>query len=116
MKHSESDLQQACIKWFDYQYPRFKEMLFAVPNGGNRNLREAARLKKEGVRCGISDLILLISNLSYNCLCIEIKTEKGRQSESQKYWQNLTIMYQNKYIIIRSFDEFKKEIEDYFKS
>ena len=33
--------------------------VFAVPNGGKRNAREAARLKKQGVLSGVSDLVVI---------------------------------------------------------
>ena len=36
---------------------------FAVPNGGSRNILEAKNLKAEGVRKGVSDLVILLPNL-----------------------------------------------------
>ncbi len=43
---------------------------FAVPNGGSRNIREAANLKKEGVRSGVSDIVIVMKDL---VLFIELK-------------------------------------------
>ena len=56
---SESELQQQCFKWFKWQYPDLKGLLFHVPNGGNRSKREAKRFKNEGVVSGIPDLLFL---------------------------------------------------------
>ena len=60
MKHIESRLQIACVRWFRMQYPQYKLMLFSVPNGGKRTLMEAIIMKNEGVVAGVSDLILLV--------------------------------------------------------
>jgi hypothetical protein len=35
---------------------------FAVPNGGSRNIREARNLKLEGVRAGVSDLVVVLKD------------------------------------------------------
>lgn len=40
--------------------PRLK-LLFAIPNGGERNPVVAARLKAEGVKAGVPDLMLPVS-------------------------------------------------------
>ena len=55
----EAGLQSSCIEWFNLQFPKLKLLLFAVPNGGRRNKIEAANLKRQGVRAGVADLILL---------------------------------------------------------
>lgn len=115
MKHKESEIQRSCVKWFRLQYRDLSKLLFAIPNGGYRNAREAARMKLEGTTPGVSDLILLVSNDEWSSLCIEIKAAKGRQSEYQKQWQISAENSGNKYVICRSFDEFKKEIEEYLK-
>lgn len=36
-RHIESNIQQAVVKWFRMQYPRF--IIAAVPNGGFRSAR-----------------------------------------------------------------------------
>lgn len=113
LRHEESDLQIACVRWFRLQYPQYARLLFAVPNGGNRNLREAARMKAEGVTAGVADLILLIPRHKYGALCIELKTTKGRQQESQKVWQEAAEKAGNKYIVCRSFEDFRLTIKDY---
>jgi hypothetical protein len=113
MKHLEDDLQAACITWFDYQYPKLKNLLFHVPNGGHRNIREAYRLKKQGVRPGVSDLILLIPKGNFHGMCIEIKSEKGKLSDNQKEW--LESVQNNGYltIVCFNFNSFKCYIDAY---
>ena len=115
MRHIEENTQIACVRWFNLQYPEYRGLLYAVPNGGARNKVEAAKLKAEGVVAGVADLILAIPRNGFGCLCIEMKTDKGRQSESQKLWQRQTEKHGNKYVVCRDFMEFKTEIENYLK-
>jgi VRR-NUC domain len=94
MKHQESIEQQALIKWADLYYVEsikstLKKHLFAVPNGGKRNLIEAARLKKEGVRSGVPDIFLALPNTQSHGLFIELKSKTGRLTKEQKDYLEL---------------------------
>lgn len=111
--HIESEMQRSCKRWFDLQYPKLSRLLFAVPNGGARNSREAAIMKAEGVTAGVADMILLIPRHGYGCLCIEFKTREGRQSDSQRHWQADAEANGNKYVVIRSVEQFVNEIKKY---
>ena len=54
----------------------------AVPNGGKRDVREASRMKQEGVVAGVPDLFVLLDG--GRIIWIELKTRKGgRVSEAQ---------------------------------
>lgn len=79
MRHIESQIQQNCVTWFRLQYPKIGRLLFAVPNGGARNAREAAIMKGEGVTAGVADLILLYPSGGFHSLCIEFKTPQQKQ-------------------------------------
>ncbi len=116
-KEEEHRIQCECVRWFSLQYPRLRGRLFAVPNGGRRDATTAAKLKAEGVVAGVADLILLKSNRDYGALLIEMKTPKGKQSDSQKKWQ-LTLCSEDefKYVVCRSLDDFIREVSDYLKN
>lgn len=109
----EDKLQSECVKWFRYQYPKLKQLLFHVPNGGKRSRVTAQIFKAMGVVSGVADLILLAPRKSYGALCIEMKTPSGDQSPSQREWEKDVIAAGNKYALCRSFDEFEKTIKDY---
>lgn len=113
MKHSESTLQRECIKWFRYQYPKLKKLLFAVPNGGKRDSREAAILSAEGTVPGVSDLILLIPRKGHASLCIEMKYGKNDLSQHQEDFKREAEKHGNKYVICRSVDQFMREVNYY---
>lgn len=112
-RHIESHIQRNCFRWFGLQYPHLRPIFFAVPNGGGRNKREAGILKAEGVTAGVADAILLKPSGGYASLCVEFKTEDGSQRHTQKEWQKAAEANGNKYVIVRSFDDFQKEITDY---
>lgn len=57
--HSEHEEQVALVQWFRDNFPEPDYIIFAVPNGGTRGAREAVRLKQEGVKAGVNDLIIL---------------------------------------------------------
>lgn len=113
--HVESGMQRSCKQWFDLQYPKLSRLCFAVPNGGARNSREAAIMKAEGVTAGVADMLLLVPRHGYGCLCIEFKTKDGRQSDSQREWQATTESHGNKYVVIRSLEQFVTVVRDYLK-
>ena len=113
MRHRESDLQIACVRWFAMQYPQYRGLLFAVPNGGSRNRIEAARMKAEGTVAGVGDLILLVPRGHFGALCIELKTETGRLSPAQKEWLKRAEMAGNKCVVVRDIERFIEKVDEY---
>ena len=110
----EHRLQCACVQWFRMQYPELRGRLFAVPNGGRRDAVTGAKLRDEGVTAGVADLILLRRNSRYGALLIEMKTPKGKQSESQKAWQQAVCAQDEyRYVVCRSLEEFMNEVNEY---
>ena len=59
-------------------------VLAAIPNGGARDAVTGARLKREGVVRGMPDLLLACPRCGRHALCVEMKTARGRVSESQR--------------------------------
>ena len=53
MKHIESTLQVSCVRYFRYQYPQYKKLLFSIPNGGKRGVVTASIMKQEGALAGV---------------------------------------------------------------
>ena len=114
-KDEEHKLQVSMMNWFRLQYPSMRHNLFAIPNGGRRDVITGRRLKEEGVLAGVSDLILLKRNRHYGALLIETKTRKGTQRNSQKEWESKITEDGYKYVVVRSLDEFIKVVNDYLK-
>ncbi|MEB0133550.1 VRR-NUC domain-containing protein [Pseudomonas sp. CCI2.4] len=74
---TEHEEQKSLIRWFSLQYPKIGNRLVAVPNGGQRNVIVASKLKAEGVRAGFPDLMLLMPRGEFMGLMIEMKRVKG---------------------------------------
>lgn len=113
MNHPEENLQIGCVNWFGYQYPALRMLLHHSPNGGYRNKREAARFKAMGVRSGFPDLILLVSNSRYNYLAIELKSPGGKLTCDQKLYKEAIERSGGKWIEVREFDQFRKEVTEF---
>ena len=77
---SEFAEQSAVCYWWAlackrYGLPEFA--LYAVPNGGSRNLIEAVNLKRTGTRRGIPDLVLAVPVQDFHSCYIEMKRKTG---------------------------------------
>jgi len=103
MKNEEHNIQVSMVNWFTYQYPKLRLSLFAVPNGQNKSPRQASYFKAEGLTSGVSDLVFFHKKKAY---FIEVKTEKGKQSPTQKDFQKHIEKEGAKYYVVRSLDEF----------
>jgi len=84
MRHDEDDLQEDVIKFMRASLPE-DIVFFAVPNGGRRNPREGARLKRQGVLAGVADLIVLFPR--GDVLFIELKVGRNSQQATQKTFE-----------------------------
>lgn len=112
MKNIEHRLQVACVRWFRLQHKDI--LIFAIPNGGQRNVIVAKKLKDEGVLAGVADLFVMYANkYGYNGLFIEMKTKTGRQTESQKEFEQYCLTHNYRYEVCKSFEEFVKVCTDY---
>lgn len=118
-RYREDGLQVACRRWFDYQYPHLRLLLHHSPNEGllPRTARDGAKRKDMGVRAGFPDFILCVRNRFYGFLCIELKSSTGRQTVSQREFQNaVTSLGGGLYTVVRSLDEFRAVILSYLSN
>ena len=89
MNHKESAEQQALFAWAKLAQTKHPELklLHAIGNGNGRtNAIQGARMKREGVLAGVSDIFLPVSRKGYHGLYAELKVKGGRISPSQKWW------------------------------
>ena len=112
---SEDILQAAIYRWYYNTYctkkNNPKHCIFSVPNGGNRSAREAAKFKATGLVAGVSDLIVVQPN---RIIFVEVKFEKGKQSDKQKAFEKTVKDLGFEYILVRNLEDFKGYVEKSF--
>jgi hypothetical protein len=77
----EFKIQHESFKWYHNNFTEYRKLLFAIPNGGTRNLIEASRMKMTGTTKGIPDMLFTIQQKAFY---FEFKTKKGILSPEQK--------------------------------
>jgi len=101
---SEERLQMAVARVLDAAGLKW----FHIPNGGDRNIVVASKLKAQGVKRGVPDVIVLDCPTygGYHSLAIELKNGKaGRVSPEQKAWHEVFSSYGWRMEVCRSLDE-----------
>lgn len=95
---TEHGQQAALFQWAALnikQYPQLK-WLFAVPNGFYSTPGQKAKMKAEGLKDGVPDVLLPVRSrwtmgsgwveFRYNGLAIEMKVGKNKTSKEQEEW------------------------------
>jgi len=82
MRDTERVIQVAIAQYLDMR----RICWWAIPNGGNRNIITATKLKAEGVKSGVPDIAIVHEGQAF---FLEVKkpktdTPKGRLSDNQK--------------------------------
>lgn len=120
---SEDDLHRACVRWADAQAAAEPALnaLFHPPNGGQRDARAGARMKKLGAKAGVPDLCLPVQRTvtvagdrqTVGGLWIELKSANGRLRESQAEWRDRLIRYGHAWALCRTLEGFQSRVLDY---
>lgn len=106
----ESRIQFEIFRYFNNTYclkhhqPRY--FIFSVPNE-SKSRQETMVKKSMGLRSGVSDLIIVLPDI---VLFIEVKTDTGRQSETQKDFQKTVENLNHNYLLVRSLEDFKTKM------
>lgn len=112
---TEDEEQAYIISWCNIMSARYPELslLYHIPNEGKRSGREGAKLRRMGLRRGVSDLCLPVARCGYHGLYIELKAKDGRATAEQKKF--IEEVGREGYLARLCFgaDEAVKLIEDY---
>lgn len=82
---TEHQIQKALFLWINFMATRdgrYKK-IWAIPNGGKRNIWTAARMKQEGVRKGVPDIFGAIPSRKYHGFFIEMKAPGRKPTQEQ---------------------------------
>ena len=115
MKQTEHDEQVKLFQWAKLQSGKHPQltMMFAIPNGGQRNIVTATKLKAEGVKSGVPDIFLAFPSKTEHGLFIEMKSTKGKLSENQREWIGALSSSGYRCVICYSFSEAQEVIIKY---
>ena len=117
MNRPEHELQKNCVKWFDYQYPRYRNLRMKIDNEGKRSVVAGVQAKYAGLLPGAADLFIAVPvNLPNGIrpgLFIEFKSGKNKQTENQINFEKSVTSVGYTYAIVYSFDQFVKVVEKY---
>lgn len=101
---SEHEVQSTFVKLVSDQHP---EVLYCATVGGARmRISEAKKIKKQGYRRGIPDILFYEPRSGYYGLAIEVKKEKGgRTSPFQIQWRDDLLKRGYQSVICKGLDE-----------
>jgi hypothetical protein len=101
---TEHQIQAAFVEWLHLgphrNHPAIKAA-FAIPNGGFRDKRTAAKLQAEGVRAGVPDFCIPLNPPIW----IEFKKPGGKMSNSQKEMSALLSSQKQEVYVCTSVDQ-----------
>ena len=134
--HQESFIQQNSVKWFDAAYmnkytwrievevkkncwkTQRVSLLMKLANEAKRTIAGSSRVLAEGLSTGAADMFLAIGKqhegvVLHHGLFIEFKAVNQKQTKAQEAFQEKIEQSGYKYVVAKSFDEFKEVVEEY---
>ena len=105
LKHSEFDLQAACVYWFRKNYRNC--LIWSIPNEAAAT--KAAHFRKLGMLAGVSDTIIAMPG---RIVFVEFKAMDGKQSREQKAFERKIRSLGFEYYVVRSEDQFKQIVRN----
>ena len=87
-KNDEHRMQVALFKWAAAATCTHPELggMFAIPNGGLRDIVTAKKMKEEGQKPGVPDIFLPVARGGFHGLFIENKSKGKGLRSNQKEW------------------------------
>ena len=82
-EHDEQTKLFQILRLYEDKYPMLKS-IFAIPNGGYRHISVAKRMKAEGVKAGVWDLMACIPVGNFAGMFVEMKYGKNKLTKSQQ--------------------------------
>ena len=108
---NENQLQQSIYLWYQNTYVINDKrcMILSIPNGGLRDKMTAITLKATGLYKGAADLLVVFRGwVGF----VELKTEVGIQSPSQRQFEAHCIEAGIPYRLVRTLAEFQQLIAE----
>jgi hypothetical protein len=108
----------AFMQWVSLRH-NIRKYLFAIENGGSRDKREAANIKKMGLVGGVPDYLFMKPHGRYHGLWLEFKADygayKNKLTANQKQFFKIAREVGYKCEVVWSWEDGVKIIENYLK-
>ena len=101
-RNQEQKLQEHAINTLRLYENAGRLFVFAVPNGERRDAVTGAKLKRSGVRAGVSDIVVVMTR---RVVFIELKTKTGKQSREQRIFEERIRSFGFECYVCRSISE-----------
>ncbi|KYC52662.1 MAG: VRR-NUC domain protein [Candidatus Methanofastidiosum methylothiophilum] len=111
----EHQLQKSLFDYVNKVLPALRPFIFAIPNGGHRDVRVAKKLKAEGVTSGVWDIFVTLPNLIKHGLYIECKSGKNELTNNQEEFRANVAPVGYSFAECRSTEDFEAILCDYFE-
>ena len=112
----EYQLQIGIAKYIDFHSIVNKILWTATAGGMRTHLITAKKMKAQGLKRGVPDILIFEPNKKYKGLMIELKVKGNYPTKEQKEW----IVYLNDRgyyaCVCKGFEEFKKVFNEYFNN
>ena len=114
---SESREQQIIFEWASWQKNKYPgiEAMYHIANEGKRSASNGSRLKREGLKSGVSDICVPVAKCGYNNLYIELKSGKNKATKEQLDFIGLINKYGGKALVVYEADNAIEVIKAYFE-
>lgn len=101
------------LNWFTFNYPEYEDDIHHFANQRRCSVMEGRKLKRMGVKKGVSDLFLALPKNGKAGLWIELKVKGGRLEPEQKAFIEQKIKRGYAATVTWSEDEAKEVLKNY---
>jgi len=108
--------QRDLMKWAELRMATLPELelLYAVPNGGARDVITGAQMKATGTKRGVPDFCLPVARGGYHGMYLELKRRgSGVVSPKQKWWLEKLQEQGYRAVVCYGWNDARETIEDY---
>jgi hypothetical protein len=104
----ESELKSVIVDYLEICQRQGKLYWDRLNSGDFIEVRGPTRRRVKGCRKGTADLFILSDS---RVIFLELKSEKGKQTETQKEFEMTMKLYGNEYYIVKSFEDLETILE-----
>lgn len=112
-EHNEQVAFFQMCEMFAKQDSRFSD-IYAIPNGGLRDVITASKLKDEGVKAGVLDVFCFVPSGQFHGLYLEFKSKRGQMTEKQTNFATRAVRRGYAVAVVREAEQAIRFCKKYF--